>query len=122
MRDSKGWDGKLRVGEHATITNPEALEDSDYSDPDAPPVDEIEADEGMYGLTGLLKDFANAFDALDLLEDEDPNVDVCLPDYWPPWMGGLKLTDRVRKSTSSTVAYNLSRRCGWSGFRSYRYV
>lgn len=30
----------------AVITNPEALEDSDYSDPEAPPVDEIDADEG----------------------------------------------------------------------------
>lgn len=51
MRDSKGWDGKLRVGQHATITNPEALEDSDHSDPDAPPVDEIEADEGTHALS-----------------------------------------------------------------------
>lgn len=30
----------------AVITNPEALEDSDYSDPEAPPVEEIDADEG----------------------------------------------------------------------------
>ncbi|GIK02361.1 hypothetical protein Aspvir_006410 [Aspergillus viridinutans] len=52
MKDSKGWDGKLRVEPQATITNPEALEDPNYSDSDAPPVDEIEADE-------------------DLLEDED---------------------------------------------------
>ncbi|RHZ51539.1 putative protein phosphatase PP1 regulatory subunit Sds22 [Aspergillus thermomutatus] len=52
MKDSKGWDGKLRVEPKATITNPEALEDPDYSDSDAPPVEEIEADE-------------------DLLEDED---------------------------------------------------
>ncbi|GMG25614.1 unnamed protein product [Aspergillus oryzae var. brunneus] len=47
MKDSKGWDGKLRVGPQATITNPEAIEDPDYSDEDAPPVEEIEADEGM---------------------------------------------------------------------------
>lgn len=33
----------------AVITNPEALEDSDYSDPEAPPVDEIDADEGTSG-------------------------------------------------------------------------
>ncbi|KAF7159901.1 hypothetical protein CNMCM5623_005407 [Aspergillus felis] len=52
MKDSKGWDGKLRVEPKATITNPEALEDPNYSDSDAPPVEEIEADE-------------------DLLEDED---------------------------------------------------
>ncbi|RHZ57847.1 hypothetical protein CDV55_103759 [Aspergillus turcosus] len=55
MKDSTGWDGKLRVEPKATITNPEALEDPDYSDADAPPVEEIEADE-------------------DLLEDEDPET------------------------------------------------
>ncbi|KAL3432978.1 hypothetical protein BDV09DRAFT_187012 [Aspergillus tetrazonus] len=60
MKDSKGWDGKLRVESKATITNPEALEDPDYSDSDAPPVEEIEADE-------------------DLLEDEDKDVErLCL--------------------------------------------
>ena len=48
MKDNKGWDGKLRVGPQATITNPEAIEDPDYSDEDAPPVEEIEADEGMF--------------------------------------------------------------------------
>jgi protein phosphatase 1 regulatory subunit 7 len=46
MKNSEGWDGKMRVEPKAVITNPEALEDSDYSDPDAPPVEEIEADEG----------------------------------------------------------------------------
>ncbi|PTU23309.1 hypothetical protein P175DRAFT_0508015 [Aspergillus ochraceoroseus IBT 24754] len=60
MKDSKGWDGKLRVEPKATITNPEALEDPDYSDSDAPPVEEIVADE-------------------DLLEDEDEDVErICL--------------------------------------------
>lgn len=46
MKNQQGWDGKLRVEPKAVITNPEALEDSDYSDPEAPPVDEIDADEG----------------------------------------------------------------------------
>ena len=46
MKNSEGWDGKMRVEPKAVITNPEALEDSDYSDPEAPPVEEIEADEG----------------------------------------------------------------------------
>lgn len=122
MRDSKGWDGKLRVGERAIITNPEALEDSDYSDPEAPPVDEIEADEGTYGLTGLLTDSANAFNALDLLEDEDPDADVYPPNYLLTTMDEFKLTDRVRISTSSTAAYDLFPRYDWSGSRSYRYV
>ncbi|KAL4785336.1 hypothetical protein BJX76DRAFT_347110 [Aspergillus varians] len=49
MKDSKGWDGKLRVEPKAMITNPEALEDPDYSDSDAPPVEEINADEGVLG-------------------------------------------------------------------------
>lgn len=44
-----GWDGKLRVdkGKKAVLANPEALEDSDYTDEDAPPVDQIDADEGQ---------------------------------------------------------------------------
>lgn len=46
--DRKGWDGKLRVDRRAVITNPEALSDPDYSDEDAPPVEPIEADEGMW--------------------------------------------------------------------------
>lgn len=47
MKNKEGWDGKMRVEPKAVITNPEALEDSDYSDPEAPPVDEIQADEGI---------------------------------------------------------------------------
>ena len=47
-RDSQGWDGKLRLPpRQAVITNPEALSDPDYSDKDAPPVDQIEADEDL---------------------------------------------------------------------------
>jgi hypothetical protein len=48
MKNDHGWDGKLRVNHHPVITNPEAVEDPDYSDDDAPPVEEIEADEGIY--------------------------------------------------------------------------
>lgn len=55
-RNSKGWDGKLRVEKKAVLANPEALSDPEYSDEDAPPVDQINADE-------------------DLLEDEDPETD-----------------------------------------------
>jgi protein phosphatase 1 regulatory subunit 7 len=47
-RDSNGWDGKQRVGpKQAILANPEALSDPDYSDEDAPPVDQIEADEDL---------------------------------------------------------------------------
>jgi len=45
-QSKSGWDGKLRVNKQATLANPEALDDPDYSDEDAPPVDQIEADEG----------------------------------------------------------------------------
>jgi len=41
-----GWDGKLRVGKQAVLANPEALSDPEYSDEDAPPVEQIGADEG----------------------------------------------------------------------------
>lgn len=44
--DSKGWDGKLRVDRRAVVTNAEILSDPEYSDEDAPPVDQIDADEG----------------------------------------------------------------------------
>ncbi|MCJ1486567.1 hypothetical protein MMC06_006745 [Schaereria dolodes] len=46
-RDSRGWDGKLRVTRNAVLTNPEALSDPDYSNEDAPPVAQIEADEDL---------------------------------------------------------------------------
>ena len=44
--DSNGWDGKARVERRAVITNPEALSDPEYSDEDAPLVEQIDADEG----------------------------------------------------------------------------
>ncbi|OQN97971.1 hypothetical protein B0A48_16276 [Cryoendolithus antarcticus] len=51
------WDGKLRVAKTATLANPQALTDPDYSDDsDAPPPDQIAADE-------------------DLLENEDPETE-----------------------------------------------
>lgn len=43
LRDSNGWDGKLRV------KNPEAFSDSEYSDPEhVLHGEQIEADEGIY--------------------------------------------------------------------------
>jgi len=47
--DSKGWDGKLRVGDlRAAVPSLEALSDVDqsHSDDDGPPADHIAADEG----------------------------------------------------------------------------
>lgn len=45
-RNEQGWDGKLRLN-RAVLANPEALSDPDYSDPDAPPPEKIEADEDL---------------------------------------------------------------------------
>ena len=53
--NSKGWDGKLRIDRRAIVTNAEILSDPEYSDEDAPPVEEIPADEG--GSISDLKSF-----------------------------------------------------------------
>lgn len=48
LRNSKGWDGKLRVPKSAQMTNPEALSDPEYSDEEnVMPGEEIGADEGQ---------------------------------------------------------------------------
>ena len=47
------WDGKLRVEKKAVVTNAEILSDPEYSDEDAPPVEQIEADEGKSSYTFL---------------------------------------------------------------------
>ena len=45
-RNSKGWDGKLRVPKTAVLANPEALSDPEYSDDDnVMEGEEISADE-----------------------------------------------------------------------------
>lgn len=49
LRDSHGWDGKLRLDRKAVVTNAEILSDPEYSDDEAPPVDQIAADEGRCG-------------------------------------------------------------------------
>lgn len=49
LTNGKGWDGKLRVPGRASLANPEALSDSDYSDEDhVVPGEAISADEGDY--------------------------------------------------------------------------
>lgn len=68
LRDSKGWDGKLRVDKRAVLSNPEALSDPEWSDEDAPPVDKIEADEGLAFYTKLALTNENE---IDLLEEYD---------------------------------------------------
>ncbi|EKG10900.1 hypothetical protein MPH_11902 [Macrophomina phaseolina MS6] len=60
-RSKSGWDGKLRVERRPVIANPGALSDPEYSDEDAPPVEEIEADED------LLEDYEEDIDQIDLI-------------------------------------------------------
>lgn len=48
LQDSNGWDGKLRVDRRAIVTNANILSDPEYSDEDAPPADQISADEGGF--------------------------------------------------------------------------
>ncbi|MCJ1384746.1 Protein phosphatase 1 regulatory subunit sds22 [Xylographa soralifera] len=47
-KDSTGWDGKLRVEKRAVLATPYPLSDPEYSDQDVPPVEQIDADEGMF--------------------------------------------------------------------------
>ena len=56
-QSKSGWDGKLRVNKQATLANPEALSDPDYSDEDAPPVDQINADEGVLDIVEKFKTY-----------------------------------------------------------------
>ena len=74
--DSTGWDGKARVERRAVLSNPEALSDPEYSDEDAPPVDQIEADEGTIVSAIMFPVSANPR-YTDLLEDYEGDTDVC---------------------------------------------
>lgn len=58
LRNSKGWDGKLRVSKNALVSNPEALSDPEYSDDDnVNPGEVIPADEGQLEACRLLSFF-----------------------------------------------------------------
>lgn len=49
MKNSKGWDGKLRVPKSAVISNSEALSDPEYSDDEnVLEGEQIQADEGTW--------------------------------------------------------------------------
>lgn len=53
IRNSKGWDGKLRVPKNALLANPEALSDPEYSDEEnVIPGEEVDADEGRTRASG----------------------------------------------------------------------
>ncbi|KAL9116147.1 MAG: hypothetical protein Q9227_000517 [Pyrenula ochraceoflavens] len=74
LKDSNGWDGKLRVERNAVIQNPEALSDPEYSDEDAPPVEEISADEGRM-LVLSPSSLTNPKPSSDLLEEYDSDAE-----------------------------------------------
>lgn len=46
-RDNNGWDGKLRLEKKAVVANAEILSDTEFSDEEAPPVEQIDRDEGI---------------------------------------------------------------------------
>lgn len=101
LLDNQGWDGKLRVEKKASLLNPEALSDPEYSDDDAPPVEEIAADEGNESeCRNLIASLTASL--LDLLDDYDLDTEVRLPTaLMPPSNERLS-----RKLISSTVAYH----------------
>ena len=81
LTNANGWDGKLRVDKKAVITNPEALSDPEYSDEDAPPVEEIAADEGNQ-YPRLLCSKRLTCSLADLLEDYEKYTDVRLDERY----------------------------------------
>lgn len=51
-KDSKGWDGKLRVEKKTQLANPEAISDAEYSDEEnVLPGEQVAADEGKHTST-----------------------------------------------------------------------
>ena len=57
------------------VTNAEILSDPEHSDEDAPPVEQIVADEGNY--ISVYFAFLLTGCTVDLLEDYEPDSDVC---------------------------------------------
>lgn len=58
LTNGKGWDGKLRVPGRASLANPEALSDPEYSDEDnVVQGEEIQADEGSQPQPAFVKSF-----------------------------------------------------------------
>ncbi|KAL8995648.1 MAG: hypothetical protein Q9169_004657 [Polycauliona sp. 2 TL-2023] len=77
LTDKNGWDGKLRVGKKAEVVNAEILSDPDYSDEDAPPVEQIQADED------LLEDYEDDTDEIDLVHSRISSIPALRLDRFP---------------------------------------
>ncbi|KAL2125300.1 hypothetical protein VTJ04DRAFT_1665 [Mycothermus thermophilus] len=89
LRDSKGWDGKLRVPKSTTLANPEALSDPEYSDEDnVVPGEEIAADE-------------------DLLDGEDPDTEEIISTHSRIRSIPALRLDRFTKVTRICLRQNL---------------
>ena len=102
LTDKNGWDGKLRVGKKAEVVNAEILSDPDYSDEDAPPVEQIQADEG-WPSSLLIQSFV-LIRASQIFWKTMKTTQT--------YVFGLSLVkepvpDRHRRSTSSTLALDL---------------
>ena len=104
-RNSKGWDGKLRVDRRAVVTNAEAMSDPEHSDGDAPPVEQINADEGRYKVS--LSTVSANMGAADLLEDYEPDSDVCRCHFRIEIENITDTGIHHRRLTSSTAAFPL---------------
>ncbi|KAL8657280.1 MAG: hypothetical protein Q9226_002067 [Calogaya cf. arnoldii] len=77
LTDKNGWDGKLRVGKKAEVVNAEILSDPDCSDEDAPPVEQIQADED------LLEDYEEDTDEIDLVHSRISSIPALRLDRFP---------------------------------------
>ncbi|KXH69504.1 protein phosphatase 1 regulatory subunit SDS22 [Colletotrichum salicis] len=74
LRNSKGWDGKLRVQRTAVLANPEILSDPESDDENVLPGEELPADEGK-SPSGALSSLGYKNEARHLLDGEDPETD-----------------------------------------------
>lgn len=114
LTDKNGWDGKLRVEKKAQVVNAEILSDSDHSDPDAPPVQQIQADQGSSIRAAIVQactDYSQiSWKIMKLIPMyNDPSLSTAIP-------------NEDRKSISSTVASPPSPHCTWIDFSNSRYV
>ncbi|KAL8685527.1 MAG: hypothetical protein Q9218_007706 [Villophora microphyllina] len=86
LTNKDGWDGKLRVEKKAQVVNAEILSDPEFSDDEAPPVDQIQADED------LMDEYEADTDEIDLVHcrvssipslrlDRFTKVEVCREAY-----------------------------------------
>ncbi|TKA29724.1 hypothetical protein B0A50_03087 [Salinomyces thailandicus] len=89
-----GWDGKLRVNKQATLANPEALSDPDYSDEDAPPELDIQHSR-VTAIPALRLDRFKKLRRLCLRQNAIQHIE--LPPVLAPVLDELELYDNLIK-------------------------